>query len=565
MSSLRFSVCGATWSAIGGGRWRRRIGLVGLTLALAVSGVRAAEQAGALSPRIDKLFGKWEVKDSPGVIVGIMQDGKMIHARGYGMANLDHSVALTAETISESGSVAKQFTAAAVALLAVRGKLSLDDPIGKHLPEMSDAFRAVTVKMLLNHTGGVRDIHGLNDLLGRPSYSSPHTNDEAVRILSRQKTLNFEPGTEYLYSNGGYILAAAIVERVSGKGFGAFCATELFAPRGMKRTTWRDDFEAVIPGRAAGYARRGSAYRIDMPYSNLVGNGGLLTTVGDLLAWTTSLDGAKGEWGEVVKLLQTPSKLKDGRVLGYGLGLTVGEYGGLPEIGHGGSTSGYQTYLMRFPTKGLAIAVLGNAADFGSSVAAHNLASMILNVRAPRAVPVKQEASIAGLAGMYHSEQADDILRVAVRDDKLSVGGAELVSTGPMTFANSSGQTTYVFSEFGSGGQAAKLTVTSKNGVLAYAAKSMAKPTAAALAAYTGTYASEELGVSVMIAEEKGKLAVVSWPGLPAAGEPTFADGFMFRNGWHGTFTRDANGKVTGLEATNASGRCRRVKFVRQG
>jgi CubicO group peptidase (beta-lactamase class C family) len=210
----------------------------------------AAPASPELTAKIDALFAKWDRRDSPGVIVAIARDGETIHARGYGMANLEHGIALTPETISESGSVAKQFTAAAVVLLAGRGKLSLDDSIRKHLPEMSAAVcDAITVRMLLNHTSGLRDIHGLFDLMGRPSYSSFHDNAEVLRVMSRQRQLNFAPGTEYLYCNASYLLAAVIVARVSGQSFGAFCDEHVFRPRGMTHSRWREDFRAVVPGR----------------------------------------------------------------------------------------------------------------------------------------------------------------------------------------------------------------------------------------------------------------------------------------------------------------------------
>lgn len=539
--------------------WVRGVVVMGLLCAVAG---RAADEAQLR--KIDALFGRWDLKDSPGVIVAIMEEGKIVHARGYGMANLEHSVPLTPDTISESGSVAKQFTAAAVAILHVRGKLSLDDSVRKHIPELSAVYQPVTVRMLLNHTGGVRDIHGLNDLLGRPSYSSPQNNTLAVRILARQQRLNFEPGTEYLYSNGGYVLASEVVARVSGKSFGAFCDEEVFAARGLKRTRWRNDFTAVIPGRATGYAKgQADKYRIDLPYSNLIGNGGVLTTVGDLLAWTETLaKPPNDEWRKVVTLLETPSKLKDGRIIRYGLGLQVGDYAGLPEIGHGGATSGYRTYLTRFPTKNLAIAVLGNAADFDGAGATYGITRILLGVNAPQVKEVKIGGPVDGFTGMYHSTSADQIMRLTAQGGTLMGGGSALVRTGASTFASRSGSTQLAFSEVDAAGRARRLTVTTENGITTFAAKDAAKPSAADLAAYTGTYRNAELGVPVVFAVDNGKLTSEMWPGPAGAGQPTLADGFIYRSGWHITFVRDAAGNVTGAEATN--GRVRRVLFERQ-
>ncbi len=556
----------ATWNERGGPAKRGGAALmVSAMLALAVLAVgplRAAPVSPELAAKIDRLFAKWDHQDTPGVIVAVARDGETIFSRGYGMANLEHGVALTPATVSESGSVAKQFTAAAVVLLAQRGKLSLDDPIRKHLPEMPAALAdKITVRMLLNHTSGLRDIHGLFALMGRPSYSSAHDNAEVLRVMSRQQQLNFAPGAEYLYCNAAYVLAAIVVQRVSGQSFGAFCEEQVFKPRGMTHTRWRDDFTAIIPGRATGYdLRPGGGYRIDLPYSNIVGNGGLLCTVGDLLKWTASLDETAGEWGAVVRVLQTPSKLNDGRTIDYALGLTVDESAGVKEISHGGSTAGFRTFLARFPEKKVSFALLGNAGEFNPAVAARGLTRLVLDLPAPPA-PKRLAVAVETLkpfAGLYHAAQTDDLMNLTVKDGKLYDGAAELIPTAPGQFTNAGGRTTFVFTET----PARRLTVTTRNGVVAYAQVAAAKPTAAQLAMYVGTYYSEELDVAQVVTVKNGRLSVAQWPEAPHVGEPTFTDGFWLGRAWHATFTRDASGAITGYELTN--GRCRRVKFGRR-
>jgi CubicO group peptidase (beta-lactamase class C family) len=223
---------------------------------------------------------------------------------------------LTPATVSESGSVAKQFVAAAVALLAQQGRLSLDDPVRKYLPEVPDFGEPVTIRQLMNHTSGLRDIHGLFGLLGKPSYSSHHTNKEVLQLVARQQRLNFTPGSEYSYSNTGYVLLTFIVERISGKPFDVFCREDIFQPLGMTNTQWRSDFTRVVKDRATAYgADSTGAFKINMPYSDLYGNGGLLTTVGDLLIWNESFESGTPKWRELTKLLETPSKLNSGRAI----------------------------------------------------------------------------------------------------------------------------------------------------------------------------------------------------------------------------------------------------------
>ena len=271
----------------------------------------AAPLPAELAAKVDALFANWDRADGPGVIVAIARDGEPAYVKAFGLANLEHRIPLTPETITESGSVAKQFTAAAVVLLAQRGKLSLEDPVRKWLPELPPELAdRITVRMLLNHTSGLRDIHGLNDLLGRPSYTAFHDNAEVLRLMSRQRTLNFAPGTEYLYTNSAFILAAVVVERAAGRPFAEFCAQEIFAPHGLAHT------------------------------------------------WNAALDETAGEWGAVAQEMQRPSRLADGRAIEYALGLTVTDELGVREISHGGATSGYRTFLARFHGERLSFALL---------------------------------------------------------------------------------------------------------------------------------------------------------------------------------------------------------------
>lgn len=536
------------------------VGVFGLA-----ASVFAASALPPLSTRIDALFKQWDRADTPGVIVAVAKAGETIHARGYGRANLEHDIPLTPHSVSESGSVAKQFTAAAVALLAVRGQLSLEDSIRRHLPEMPAAVAdAITVRMLLTHTSGLRDIHGLFDLMGRPSYSSYHDHAEVLRVMSRQRRLNFSPGTEYLYCNAAYILAAIIVERVSGVSFQAFCARELFFPRGMVHTRWRDDHAAIVPGRAAAYAPvRGGGYQTDLPHSDLFGNGGLLTTVGDLLRWNASLEHATGEWGQVVRALHTRARLSDGRELDYALGLTFDQLAGVNQVAHGGATAGYRTFLTRFPDRGVSIAILANVADFDASAAARNVARLVLDLpAAPTAARADTNPeAVAPRAGLYHCAQTDERLRLTVRNGRLSAGPVALTATGPDTFTSANGRTTYVFAPREAGGSR-RFTVHGTNGSATFDAVATVRPTAAELAAYAGTYASEELDVSHRVEVRDGKLVFSHWPSAPVTATPTFADGFQVSPSWHVTFVRDPQGRVSGFVASN--GRCRRVEFVRR-
>jgi CubicO group peptidase (beta-lactamase class C family) len=201
------------------------------------------------------------------------------------MADLEYDVALRPDSIFEAGSVSKQFTAAAVLSLAQQGKLSIDDPARKYIPELPDYGSPLTIRHLLNHTSGLRDWVSVEAIAGWPRTTRAYTQAHVLDILSRQRALNYPPGAEYSYSNSGYNLAAMIVERVAGKPFSAFTREVIFTPLGMSSTSWRDDFRRIVKGRAIAYSENGGTIRQLMPFEDVHGNGGLLTTVGDLLKW----------------------------------------------------------------------------------------------------------------------------------------------------------------------------------------------------------------------------------------------------------------------------------------
>src|SRR6185437_8407876 len=203
---------------------------------------RAVEKAAKLSP-----------PNAPGCAVGVSLDGKSVFEKGFGMADLEYDIPITPKTIFESGSVAKQFTAASIVLLSLDGKLSLDDPVRKYIPELPDYGSPLTIRHLLNHTGGVRDWGSVMALTGVGRGDRVVSQVLAIDVIARQKSLDFVPGSEYSYSNSGYNLLAEIVERVSKQKFSAFLQDRLFKPLGMTNSSLRDDYQRIVPGRAQAY------------------------------------------------------------------------------------------------------------------------------------------------------------------------------------------------------------------------------------------------------------------------------------------------------------------------
>src|SRR5688500_11814257 len=212
-----------------------------------------AQQPAEINQRFEQIFARWDSTTTPGCAVAIGRPGQPTFARAFGMANLEHGIANTPATIFEAGSVSKQFTAAAIQLLAQEGKLSVDDDIRKYIPEIPDYGKTITIQHMLNHTSGLRDWGSLMGIAGAPRGRRAYTHAHVVDILSRQRGVNFPSGQEYSYSNSGYNLLAVIVDRVSGMSFAEFSKKRLFEPIGMKNTQWRDDFTRIVKGRSVGY------------------------------------------------------------------------------------------------------------------------------------------------------------------------------------------------------------------------------------------------------------------------------------------------------------------------
>jgi CubicO group peptidase (beta-lactamase class C family) len=555
-----------------------------LTLVVALIAVGAttlcAQQAGVTAipdsvvSRIDRAFAGVGGAQAPGCAIGVSQNGRPVLTRAYGLANLEYGVPNTPETIFESGSVAKQFTAAAVMLLVQDGKLSLDDDIRKHLPEVPNFGKTITIRNLLTHTSGLRDQWGLLGLKGVGPGTQVHTLPLILDLVAHQKALNFDPGSEYLYSNTGYALAAIIVQRASGMPFAKFSNERLFTPLGMTNTQWRDDFTRVVKNRATAYdgnTERG--FTTDMPFTNVHGNGGLLTTVGDMLKWHAFLDAPPTQVGgpSLVRALETPMILTSGKPITYALGLTVTSQGGIREVTHSGSTAGYRTWAGRYPDNGLSVAVLCNGGNANPTTLGTTAANLFLN-RPPRLVqagavadsmrPALSAQELARYSGMFRAANPEQVFVAAVRDGKLATvypGPRPLTPVGPHRFTiPNQGELTYRLAN----DKVRDAVLVNGADTTVFQPVSPATPTAAELAAYAGSYWSEELELRVTVSVRDSTLKLMRRPADEARLLPTFRDGFVSPQVGTVIFTRDARGVVNGFGVW--AGRVRNVRFARE-
>lgn len=321
--------------------------------------------------------------DAPGCAVSIVAAGETVFAAGYGSADIEHRVPFGTQTVSESGSVAKQFMAASILMLVERGSLSLDDDVRKYLPEMPDYGAKIRIRDLLHHTSGVREWSTLAALRGYPRfYRKIYTNDDLLKIVSSQHALNFAPGERFEYSNSNYGLLTVILERVSGLSAREFGRRFIFEPLGMRSTQWRDDLRAIVPGRAVAYRHTASGFEQAMPTENVYGHGALLTSVEDLQRWGQALvNGGLSPF--VTRQLLSPAKLNSGEERAYGGGLRLTSYRGHEVYRHGGVTAGYTAQIWAFPIEQLSIAFLCNVSPGDTDEMAARMADAALALEEP--------------------------------------------------------------------------------------------------------------------------------------------------------------------------------------
>jgi CubicO group peptidase (beta-lactamase class C family) len=317
----------------------------------------------------------------PGVSLAVVQDGKVVYAKGYGYANIEHEVAAKPETVYQLASVSKQFTAAGVMLLVEDGKIELDKPINTYLTDAPETWQAITVRQILNHTAGLGDYGADFDLL------QPKTEEEMLNTIY-QSELMFEPGSKFSYSNFGYIILSILVTKVSGQSFGDFMTERIFAPLDMTATmliTERD----IVMNRAQGYQLEVSEDNQPSvknqswvnPSLNVLGDGAFYSTVLDMAKWDAALYGSNILSEESKEILWKPLTLSNGDSWpvadAYGMGWSVGSVNGHAFVEHSGGWQGFSTHFLRFVDDRLTVVVLANLDVAGSSGIARHVAGLV--------------------------------------------------------------------------------------------------------------------------------------------------------------------------------------------
>ncbi len=546
-------------------------------------GASASSDGLSLNQReqIDALFAQYVDPARPGCAVGVMRNGQLAHAKGYGLADVERGVPITPTTVFDIGSTSKQFAAASVILLEIDGKLSLSDDVRKYVPELPDYGKPITIDHLLRHTSGLRDYTALLSLSGL-EVEQVTTDEQALASIARQRHLNFPTGSRYEYSNSGFFLLSVIVERVSGKPLSEFARERIFQPLGMSTARFRDKHAEVIAERALGYGVDGEAPEGTVRFKNSMsnweqtGDGGLHLSVADMFKWDENFYQPRVGGRALIERLTQPGTLDNGEKIGYARGLFVDEYRGVPRVHHAGNWVGYNAMLARFPQQHTSVAILCNFEGAEASQLSEKVADVVLAdvLKAPagagqvatgkkaagKAVPNSQ------LLGSYFVAKTETILEVIEQQGALvlKIGAMPLPlnPTGPASFEVSGFPVKVDFSVKGKQpAQELQLRIGSDDSMLATRfARSV--PDTEQLQSYSGTFYSPELDVTWPLLIEKGKLAIRDehrkFETRIQPLEPAMKDAFSGEPGLI-RFTRDAAGRIDGFDLS--ASRMRGIRF----
>ena len=351
-----------------------------------------------LESKIEVIANKMLERPVAGISIAVAVDGKLQFVRGYGKANLEHSVRVTPETVFHIASVSKNILAAVVLQLADQGKLSLDDDVKKFIPEAPTQSRHVTIKQLLNHTSGIFSFTSLPDALNNERFDMSH---EQVFDLFRNKPFDFEPGTRWRYDNSAFYLAGVVVERVTKQDYATYVREHVFKPLDME-TASLCDAKMIVPHLASGYeVAKGKLLNASflswkLPWAA----GAVCATATDLIKWEAALDSGRVLSAASLKLMRSPTVLDDGVMIDYGLGTRLGSLDGHKIFGHTGSGGGFRAMVETFPEDHLTIVVLmntGNGSDAGAIMGA-DIYRAVMGLMPPKVldlpVPARELAAI---------------------------------------------------------------------------------------------------------------------------------------------------------------------------
>lgn len=386
--------------------------------------------------KLDSLFFSWNNSYHPGGSILVSKDGKTIFSKSYGLANIEYSIPNTNNTFFNIGSISKQFTAMGIVLLEEQNKLSFDDDIRKHLPELPNFGETITIRNLLHHTSGLRDMHGLLALAGWRK-GDLETNDDVYKIINNQKELNFKPNEEFVYNNTGYVLLAKIIENISQLKFDQWMEQYIFIPLGMKNTYVQTSINKIVPNKATSYNLQQEFEQIS-EYWGYFGSSNMYSTTEDLNIWLENFSAPKNNWESAFKKLLFTAQLNNGFKTNYGFGVRVDDYFGKKVIQHGGSVGGFRAIARSFPQEHLSIIILSNYSKSSIVSKTNKISDIFLDKS--KNLPIKETKKIAqtpikkiklsnnklkGFEGVYWSDEEKIGRKILIKNDTLRYSSSD--------------------------------------------------------------------------------------------------------------------------------------------
>jgi CubicO group peptidase (beta-lactamase class C family) len=362
--------------------------------------------------RLDGIFTDWTGPDTPGLAVAATRGGTVVHQACYGMADMAQGVALTPRSVIRIGSQTKQFTVLLALMLEREGRLDMGAPVRKYAPWLCDLPHEVTLRHLASNTSGMRDFLEILTWSGLP-LPCPSTRATARALIGRHGEMNFPPGEQMIYCNTGFFLLSEIVEEVAGRSFNEVLRARITGPMGMEDTLLQPRDAQVLP-RAAVHHSRGPDGAWERAHWGIVlgGEGGMSSTLEDMLRWQAHLARPTPDMAELLARMEQPVRFANGSLSMYALGFTVTRYRGLRNVGHGGGVAGGRSESVRFPEQEAGVVILGNRDDIAPFSLARRMADVVLEDALAPVPDAANLSALAGAAGMYRQEDGDDVFEI---------------------------------------------------------------------------------------------------------------------------------------------------------
>ncbi len=520
-----------------------------------------AQLTDSLSKKADSIFADYNKTNSPGCALAILKDGKIIYEKGYGISNLEYNIAISPSSIFHVASVSKQFTAAAIIVLSLEGKLSLNDDVRKYLSEVPDFGHTITFNHLLHHTSGLRDQWELQGFAGWRD-GDLITKKDILEMLARQKSLNFLPGDEEAYCNTGYTLLGIAVKRISGVSLREYADSVFFKPLGMTSTHFHSNHAEITPNRTSAYQKdENGKWEISIPVFDTYGATSLFTTVEDLAKWDENFYTKKVGGNNFINAMLVTGVLNNNTPQTYASGLYTETHKGYKTVLHSGSDAGYRSIFIRFPDEHFSVILLANLANIRVKTLAYKVADVFLIDKSLKdiAIAFKTDSTIVKRwAGEYIDMTSKSTLKLNYQNENLQIGNTVLKPSSNFIFSDFNSKTTCSFS--GDSKNVKCLLSTEGDINRTFEKVYRIKLTPEQLKEYKGEFYSPELDTKYRITANDAELFVK----IPRNEEMKFSPFIrdMFYGDFNILFSRDKKNKVNGFFLTTGS--VRNLYFKKQ-